>query len=215
MMKKILPLFLLFLFIGSFLGALDEDYMWAKKELSMLVNGYKKYLAAPEKERQALDLSLVDLKPLSLSFTLPETGEKREIPALRFFTLVDPVTGDSTASAAEKTEAAAWDYGMVDAFIAMTALLEQNPDSRALALETQKLMLGWALRAADKKMLPAQRKSLSASFAFMVSEIGNRPNLLNLMPVYRTRRTFALETPEAAAEEAARIETLIGEISRG
>lgn len=209
-MKKILPLFLL---TSSFLAALDEDYMWAKKELSMLFNGYKKYLAASEKERLALDLSLADLKPVSLSFTLSGTGEKREIPAFRFFTLVDPVTGDSAATAAEKTEAAARDYGMADAFIAMTALLEQNPDSRALAVDTQKLMLGWALRAANKKTPSAERKSLSAAFAFMVSEIGNRPALLNLMPVYRTRRVFTLETPEAAAEEAARVEALVKEIS--
>ncbi|MGL5721136.1 MAG: hypothetical protein ACRCY4_01870 [Brevinema sp.] len=194
-------------------AAPSENYIWAKTEWDMLFRKYQSYVKdypkANNVKKEQLDISLAELKPLSTEIPFPELSQPRIAPELHFFRLVDPITGESSASAEEKLIDAAKDLGILTAFNAMNGFLIAHPSNEKLLLDTQTLMLEWAKKAAMPKTSDIDRRVLSEAFSQMVSEIGRQPALLQLAPDYRQRRMFTLITVEAATTEATRIQGLI------
>ena len=203
-----------FFLIASLIHAAPpENYIWAKTEWDMLFQKSKVYVRdyakASAAKKEQMDLSLAELKPLSTEIPFPDLENPRTTPDLYFFQLVDPLTGESSASSEEKLISAAKDLGILTAFNAMNNFLITRPDDKKLLLDTQTLMLEWAKKASLPKTSEIERRVLSEAFSQMVSEIGRQPALLKLAPDYRQRRVFTLITVEAATEEATRIQSLI------
>ncbi|MGL5255113.1 MAG: hypothetical protein ACRC9L_09010 [Brevinema sp.] len=202
-----------FLITGILHATPSDNYIWAKTEWGMLFKTYqsyvKDYAKASASQKQQMDISLAELKPLSSEIPFPELKEPRIAPELYFFRLVDPITGSSSASTQEKIASASKDLGILMAFNAMNGFLITLPDNEKLLIDTQTIMLEWAQKAAMPKTSESDRIMLSEAFSQMVSEIGRQPALLQLAPDYRQRRRFTLITVEAATEEAKRIQEIL------
>ena len=202
-----------FLIASLIHAAPSENYVWAKTEWDMLSRNYQVYVRdyakASSAKKEQMDISLAELKPLSTEIPFPDLESPRITPDLYFFRLVDPLTGESSASSEEKLISAAKDLGILTAFNAMNNFLIARPDDKKLLLNTQTLMLEWAQKASLPKTSEIERRVLSEAFSQMVSEIGRQPELLRLAPDYRQRRMFTLITVEAATAEAERIQGLV------